>query len=313
MIGTRIVSQPSFPTISVALGVIWVAALVVASAAGFFPQAMAAAPIGAFALVRWLGREKPLHLELTSEGLVLNDDPEVLPYDRMRSILIPSRPNAYGQFPIEVNFDLQAITIPAAIEQSSDELLKFLKSRIPVRKIGWVNPSLRSWLDEQLALFGEEKVYCFSPRDKLFPKPAGTVPKTLSRTMLLTAALWAVSTAYSPVWVAPAVIMVIFGGLFFLISLAKRDVVSAQAPNWKESTLLVTPAGIALIQGKLKGKLRWDEVLSLKVSEAPRFSITPVTPGVTVQVAGSQIVIMDLYSEPLSEIYQVMRDYHEGD
>lgn len=312
MIGTRIVSHPSIPTVSVALGIAWIVALMAASAAGHFPHAMAAAPIGAFALVRWIYRERRLHLDLTADGVILNDDPEVKPYGSIRGIQESTSIDQYGQFPIEVSFDGEHVLIPGSIDQRSNELLNFLRSRMTIRKIGWVNPSLRSYLEEQQALFGEEKVYCFSPREKISPKPTGTVARMVAWTMVFTAVLWGVSTIYSNVWIAPTVIMAIFGGLFFLISLAKRDVVTAHAPNWKESTLIVTPAGIALTQGKLKGKLRWDEVLSLKIADAPKFSVTPVAPGLTIQVAGSQIVILDLYTAPLSQIYKVMCGYHQG-
>lgn len=309
----RVQSHPPFPTLSVLLGVAWLCSVVAASVLGYFPHAMAAAPIGAFGLVRWLRREQTITLELTSQGIVLDDSLDLIPYESIRSIQERQPVDSNGQFPIEINYRNSQIIVPSSIDHPSSELMMALTARIPEPTAGYVNPSLQTYLEDQLSTFGSDRVYCFSPRERATPAPQKPFTRAISTILFITSLAWGCSAFYSDIWIIPAVIMGVFAGLFFLISMAKHDTVAIQAPNWKESTLLVTPAGIALMQGKLKGKLRWDEVVSLKLAETPKFSITPVTPGLTVLVAGSQIVILDIYNKPLSHIHRIMKGYLDGE
>ncbi len=312
MIGTRFESFPSLPIVSIGLGVGWVMALAVAWSFGDGYNALAAAPVGAFAIVRWLYRERPFRMEIESQGLLLESDHQAIPYAEIRSV-INAKPNIQGpQFPIKVIHQNGTFVIPSSIDHPSDALLEFLQSKLAPRTWGYIHPALQNHLKEQLELFGLEKVFCFSPREMIEPGNSGTVIRMVGLVLLFTGLLWGLVTPFSESWIIPTIIMGVFGGMFVLASYARRDRVTPHAKNWQESTLLITPTGIALMQGKLKGKLRWDEIVSVKLTGAPRFSITPVIPGLVIQVTGSQITILDIYNDSLPGIHQSIMGYYEG-
>jgi hypothetical protein len=75
--------------------------------------------------------------------------------------------------------------------------------------------------------------------------------------------------------------------------------------------------GLALIQGDLRGELRWDELRDIRFRPGGG-SISSVSGegnlrGIHLIVEGATIVIVDLYDRPLSLIYQQLRGYWSGD
>jgi hypothetical protein len=78
--------------------------------------------------------------------------------------------------------------------------------------------------------------------------------------------------------------------------------------NWRESSLVVSPAGLALAQGDLKGELRWKELRKVKLRERG----TTGQRRIEMRVEGAQIDIMDLYDSPISEIHRQIMHYWEA-
>ena len=59
--------------------------------------------------------------------------------------------------------------------------------------------------------------------------------------------------------------LAIFGGLFALLFwLIARQVSGANIKGWTKASLVISPLGLALVQGDMKGEMHWDELESLK-------------------------------------------------
>jgi hypothetical protein len=91
-------------------------------------------------------------------------------------------------------------------------------------------------------------------------------------------------------------------GLMSLVS-SSNSVSSEQV---EAAGLVVSPGGLAMIQGDLAGELRWEEIRSAKLSKgAVALGRNKQFRGECIQVVvdGATILIADIYHEPLSQIY----------
>jgi hypothetical protein len=99
---------------------------------------------------------------------------------------------------------------------------------------------------------------------------------------------------------AVAGIGMIAGGLGLAAGIAKTRGLQPKVKNIELSSLVLSPLGIALRQGDLKGELKWEEVRAVKF---------PRNRPLSVQLAGATIPIYDIYDRPLNEIHARLREY----
>jgi hypothetical protein len=91
----------------------------------------------------------------------------------------------------------------------------------------------------------------------------------------------------------------LLAGLFVLVLAALLRRAQRTPPRMQGACIVITPAGMAMTQGDLKGALRWDEVT--KVVHTPRSSI------VWVLVHGGKLSIRNVYERSLDEIATLIR------
>lgn len=312
MIGTRIESSPSLPLLPVLCFVGWIGVCLTAILEKQTDLAIAGIPLFLAALISFWNREQMVVFEVETQGLYFGDTGKLIEYDSFQTInAVPSQ-SEIDQFDIVVVHTGGTLTIPHSISHNSHSLLQFLKSRQPKKPVGFVHTALTEYLLDQQKLFGTDKVFLFSPRQMLSATLLGKRGRLIGLWILFTGILWAIAAMFFTSWTVPAAMSVLFGSIFFLASFATNDPVKQQIKNWRESTLIVTPSGIALIQGNLKGKLRWDEVLEVAQAKPKTFTIMRVIPGLRIQVKGSQILIADIYDERIETIYDCIMAYFSG-
>ena len=89
--------------------------------------------------------------------------------------------------------------------------------------------------------------------------------------------------------------------LFRLFFAARGNREKKHRGKYGPACIVISPAGLAMDQGDLKGKLRWDEILNLKSDGSSRHS--QADPRVLkLKLSGAELPILDLYDKPLSEI-----------
>ena len=78
------------------------------------------------------------------------------------------------------------------------------------------------------------------------------------------------------------------------------------------SSLVLSPVGLALVQGDLQGELRWEQLRDVQLVSKPRFfqmGQENVRTGIWLRVEGAQIVIADIYDRPLPIIFERIKAY----
>ncbi len=315
MIGRQIESNPGTPRFPIFLG-LCCAALVSVSVVSLNPGfAIFCIPLATVASALMMARERPFSMQLNATDLMVGDSFESIPLASFKSVTAEKSTSGNGQFPIFVTHAGGLLTIPASINDSSTAVYEFLCNNFESNVTANIPLALKDYADEQFATFGDEKVYCFSARETIAPRPHRPRLRAFSLGMVVGGVLWLLAGIVTPEWFAGGVVVVVFGFLFFLLTFAQPATGTQHIKNWRNSFLIVSPAGIGLVQGPLKGKLRWDELRRVKLNEKVksfRLSAASAQKGILLDVTGSQIVIADIYNEPLFNVHQKIMGYYDG-
>jgi hypothetical protein len=190
------------------------------------------------------------------------------------------------------------VTIPMDMDIESAALFAFLRSMCPEDNSRRVPAELRSFLDWQEKLFGPADVRVYRPRPTIARE--GTAARGVLFFLGATAAggVWMIGSAWwGQGWLAGGGATVLLGGLLaFLCWLGSRRN-ALPARQRQSACLIVSPGGLALIQGPLKGELKWAEVQDLKLRNQ----------GIEIKVAGAAIQVVDGYDAGLGPIHETMR------
>jgi hypothetical protein len=114
-------------------------------------------------------------------------------------------------------------------------------------------------------------------------------------------------------WIGGGVALLVIG-IVCVIGFA-RSSGSGRVRDWWNSCLIISPGGVALQQGKLKGKLRWEELRAIEYPAKPRFGVSNasgVKNGVGLMVDGAYFVVADYYGHPVRLIYMYLKEYWGG-
>jgi hypothetical protein len=275
-------------------------------------------------------RYRPLSFTLTRTAIEVHDPPESIPYDSIETIKAAKRPGDPSQggpmhYPIAVIHEAGTLHIPPLLSVPSDDVFRFLLATFPESGSRNVNPRLEGYLQEQIDQFGEERVQSYRARHDLGRgQPGREVLVCLA--FLLAGLVWIGLEAYflgrrmpwgkreEVVWIAVGIIVAFMSGLFaFVFWMTNRSSVTVKGfKGWRESSLVISPLGIALIQGDLAGEMRWEELKDLRYRAGTSGiyqSNHAARRGISLHVAAAIIVVEDVYDRPLNLIYQQLRRY----
>jgi hypothetical protein len=317
MIGTTLQGRPS-PPVGAALWAL-AAAMCAAIAANFQIAGLfaMAAIFTAIAITVFASRERPFRARLEETGLALLHSGEHFPYAHIESLAAgPSTGGReYHQYTLDLRTATKVVRVPAAIDIPTGELERFLRSQMPPRLVAVPDPDVDEYLNRQMEQYGASSVFWCGPA----PDPVGLARPAVRRAWLacflagLVVLIVGVSMMesknrpagnrrgvdqYTGV-VAVGAISLIVGllGLLIHISLTHRS--HPKVKNIELSSLVISPLGIALRQGDLKGELKWEEIRGVKL---------PRNKPLSVQLAGVKIQIFNIYDRPLVEIHDRIRE-----
>jgi hypothetical protein len=305
MIGTTLERRHKFPIFGVASLIVAVACAGISFGTkngnwAFFSILPAA--IGAALL---LVRNSEFRADVTSDGLYLSDSGENIPYANIRRVWHANA--GLKSSTIFVFHQEGLVRIPRCEGTNNEELYAFLKSVVPAPEIPSVNPALRNFLQSQASTFGIDRVWVHNARP-LAAEKHGRRSRAVILAAMATGFAWMVlgfSQKFD--WGSAGLVLFIVSILAWLIWLTQNQNSPKQfrVKNWEASSLVISPAALALVQGDLTGELRWSEVRGLKF----RNSTASRTRRVEVLVDGAQIQIRDLYDGPLTEIHRQIEHY----
>ena len=123
-------------------------------------------PFGA-ALGFWLGRPSPTRFRVEADGLDFGrPTDEVIRFADLEMVTTPAAAGPRN-FPIQLNHAGGVAVLPPRLSVPSEELLAFLEGKVPRVRRRPVPPALHAYREEQIAKFGEDRVYTFVGRPKL--------------------------------------------------------------------------------------------------------------------------------------------------
>ncbi|MFO0969700.1 MAG: hypothetical protein U0793_29425 [Gemmataceae bacterium] len=243
-----------------------------------------------------LTRRRPLEVRFDVHDLELNRGPGRLRYDEIAGV--------YGsggdkRFNIHLRYRGGFLTIPAAMDFPSATLFEWLRSVCPEDKTSRVPEDLRFFFESQRKIFGAREVRVFCPR------PVGAGPTSRGFVFFLggvaAGLVWLVvgGALRSQPWMGIGGATMLLSALFGLLFWLSGRHSNIPAKDRERSCLIVTPGGLAMIQGPLKGELRWSEVVDLK----------PAKKTLDIKVAGARIQVFDIYDEALASIHEAMQRF----
>lgn len=275
----------------------------------------------AFCLVIW--RTRAFYAEFSDDGIALRDSEQVISYESISYVDFAAKCDENGDYrskpaPITVVHDGGELTIPANIDQPSIGVFEFLSERFVPRADFPLDPALEDFRNEQQEVFGPEKVFAFCARRQAKRSRKGKRTTAIVAAGLALGALgWgaAAELLMEDGWFGGAITLGICAILAFLISRISRRSAAAGVRNWDLAGVVVSPVGVAMIQGHLKGQMKWDEINGVKLGNAAKnfeYRSSRSTPGIVLKFDGGALTIVDIYNQPLPYVFSVVQNYWQG-
>lgn len=266
------------------------------------------------AAILFLRRHRTVQFSIDQRGLRLLGPGELIPYDMMMAAKVhgaawspAATPKLPG--PIVIEHSRGNLSIPPRMDCSPSDLYLFLLSRIPPQPPRAVPASLSDHLGAQVAKFGDDRVQLIHGRLGRMGPPRWRALGALGIAMLITGIVWLVmvwqfkdlfhSLTDRDGWNVGGWMCIIFGGLFWMIAAAANSAASRPAKQFRDGCIIISPASLAMVQGDLKGTLRWDEITGIKYVKGAK--------AILIHVHGGQILICDAYETSLDEIAKEIR------
>jgi hypothetical protein len=270
----------------------------------------------AIGLALLLSGERRFHARFTATALEIARPPQTIPY----ATILEVRPViALGvaqprPFAIEVVHQRGGLLIPFPLSVPSARVYAFLRGLLPERPERNLPPALLAYQSEQERTFGAERVWSYGGRrGPLSHTPPALQPLGLG--CLFAGLAWIavpLFRASEAAWYVAGTLALFLGSLLLVVAAAHRAKRAAAQPRVVGGVgLVISPVGLAMEQGTLKGLLTWQEIR--KVSTQPAgaaFTATrDRTPGISLEVEGATIRITDSYDRPLQEIHDHIVQY----
>jgi hypothetical protein len=283
MIGKTLAARPG-PPIGAML---WAVAAVVSAALAVLFEITAlfaaAAIFGVIAITLLASRERPFAARLDESGISLLHTGEFVPYAKIESLAAGPSLSAKNphQYAIDLHTAKATVRVPAAIDVATPDLERFLRSHLPPRIVAVPDPDVDEFLNRQIEQFGAQQVFWSGPARDPANLTRVSVRRAWLACLLAGVVVLIVGVAmlesrdrgpgnrrdldhYTGVIVVGAVSLIVgLLGLLIHISLTRRS--HPKLKNFELSSLVVSPLGIALRQGDLKGELKWEEIRGIKL------------------------------------------------
>ncbi|HEY2413294.1 MAG TPA: hypothetical protein VGI40_13675, partial [Pirellulaceae bacterium] len=172
-----------------------------------------------------------------------------------------------SSFPILIRHAAGHFVIPAKVDHPSTELLAFLRAQAPAYVLQ-LDPRLNEFLAKQEELFGD-RVAIYVGENVTIEESHWSVVKAILATSFV-CSVGGIAAYASGLGNDGALILGIISIVTFVVTGLITLIVHSRshgAKNVETAGLVVSPGGLAMIQGDLIGELRWEEIRSAKLSK----------------------------------------------
>ncbi len=262
---------------------------------------------------------------LEDDALVLTIPEATIPYDTIQSLSLAGRPQEPEQEfiwrPIVLVYSGGIVTIPVKLNVRLDTLYRALSSSTMTSGSRDVNGDMREHVAKEIAAFGEDRVWTFRARSANIGRVGNPRQLRCFGLLSLAAVFWCVApfVFFNPakgnegfVWLGFGIMLGFICLLGILTATKSSGLLARMVPRWRESSLVISPSGLAMIQGNMRGHMRWDELRDVRLGNVKPGSFviadhSGVMPALRLEVAGATILIFDIYDRPLTSIAKFVR------
>jgi len=280
----------------------------IAAGTGQMEFAFPALPFILIGAALGLTRRRSLELTLTREGIeVHRPEPRVISYGDVEGIATEktTQPWDDDHFPILILHSDGLLYVPPQLNVPSHAVYQLLSSRLPPQGSGRVPSALRDYYSSNVAAFGAERIWSYHGRSHAHLTERWRA-WWLVGAMLLTSVIWIAAGAQEEShrgWAFAGSILLMVALIAAIAIPSSPRHAGSHLKNWRNAGLVVTPVGLALYQGALKGEMRWDELKRMQYDSSRR--------GITLFFGGGQFRIADIYDRPLPEIRHRLEAYRQ--
>jgi hypothetical protein len=317
MIGQALEANRPFPKGAIVLFALALALVVLSAGVGTIHWAVAAVFPCMWGITLWLFREPAFSGQFTETAFVINNPSLTVPYEKLQGLWAkgrkgdPTRPGRRS-FPMQVAHEDGLVYIPANLNVPSEDVYQFLYSHFSPSGSRQVNSQLARYLAVEEEAFGAERVWTYRAREYL-AKPFGARKvRAFSLALLFSSPVW---IALGPTqkdlagWICPGLSALFIGFALFLGSFLMTQTGPRGIRHRRQASLVISPGGMAMIQGESKGEMGWDELLDVKWNPigSQVFALTSSDvnpPGILLVFEGAKVSIADIYDRPLPIIYK---------
>lgn len=319
MTGQTISSRPPLPLFALLLACAGAVPVVAAVARQDVRFAVDSLPLWAVAAALFLTRSRPTSVTFTETALEVAEPPQAVAYEEVEGLLAGGRladPFKKGarRFPIQVIHANGVVEIPAGLDVPSDEVYRFLLRQIPGRSSRPVHKELDGYLRQKRKAFGAEEVWSFAARVGVGRSVIGRKGRAVCGALFLSGLgiiAYGAAAGAGPPRVVPGIFLSVLSAIIGAMFWAAGRQYSARVKGGRAS-LVIAPDGMAVLHGDLRGELRWEELLDVKLNPTARsvqfgsvhFGGEQVVGGIVLKVAGATIVLTDVFDRPLPLVYQ---------
>ena len=313
MIGKSLESPPRFAWGTIVCLAIGVTMLLVAAWLHNRHLALAAVMPICMSLGFWLALPPRFRVTVTEAGLELGDSRGLVPYDEIEMLRFEGRGKAAPRSPLHVYHQRGVLVVPAALDSPREELHEFLLDQVAARRRPDTVPDLANYLDEQRAAFDADRVWSYRARRVIGPLRSSRAARWVLTALVVGSLLWVAAGMVldESGWMTVGFVCATCFSMIFLATFATRPTNFRGIKNWRQAGLVISPLGIALSQGDIKGQLRWNEVRDVRLSGARSFQLSSegTRPGVWLKVNGATVLIVNIYDAPPATIYEQIYCY----
>jgi hypothetical protein len=283
---------------------------------------MAAVFAGCLAMLLFRARPRAMRVTLGPEALRIEPGAITIPLDSIEAMTLAGVPQAPQSLrftgPVVVMHRAGVTEFPATLAPDGSQLYKAVLGRLQPSGRRDRKSVLANECSSQEEKFGAQRVWTYFPRSHLGRRPtwrrASAVAAAVVAAGFVTMAI-AIIFPRNRHWHPDAAagfsfFALFFGTLFFFIARQMQKYPAPTLPNWRQAGLLISPAGLWLVQNDLSGFLAWNEILDVRLNPRERWWMPRIRremPGMLeLIIAGGKINVWDVYDRPLPVIADVI-------
>ena len=265
------------------------------------------------AIALWKTRPRPFEAILTDDALEITQPAlERIDYRDMEVLAMPLSPLQVSSTSqrlgaLVIGYSTRWLVMPPKLIPPVKEVYARLLGRVGLGGSRSPNQKLQEYLDRNRQTFGDERVFVFRVRYGDSPSLTGRI-RWIGLVLLLTPLVWLIAViagVQMPMGAGLTVPVLILGAAFLGASFSSPLRVPRRAGD---AGLVITPAGLALVQGDLSGELEWDELRGVQFGRVRGFTLafTSQPKGLVLLVEGGSITIQNIYDRPLDAIHRIV-------